>query len=76
MQFRINAVFKKDLPVNVITTAQSSLTAAQSSLADALNAIEASRIDLALKKRVRASVSAIMALQLFLVEEIGEQDLH
>lgn len=62
--------------MNVITTAQSSLTAAQSSLADALNAIEASRIDLALKKRVRASVSAIMALQLFLVEEIGEQDLH
>ena len=73
MQFRINAVFKKDLPVNVITTAQSSLTAAQSSLSDALNAIESSRIDVALKKRVRASVNQILALQLFLVEEIGEQ---
>ncbi len=62
--------------MNVLTTAQSSLSAAQSSLSEALDAIESSRIDLSLKKRIRASVNQIQALQLFLVEEIGEQDLH
>ncbi len=62
--------------MKILTTAQSSLSAAQSSLSDALDAIESSRIDLSLKKRIRASVSQIQALQLFLVEEIGEQDLH
>ncbi len=62
--------------MNVLTTAQSSLSAAQSSLSEALAAIESSRIDLSLKKRIRASVNQIQALQLFLVEEIGEQDLH
>ena len=62
--------------MNAISIAQSSLSAAQSSLSDALDAIESSRIDLSLKKRIRASVNQIQALQLFLVEEIGEQDLH
>jgi hypothetical protein len=62
--------------VNVITTAQSSLSAAQVSIADALNAIESSRIDLSLKKRVRALVAPLHSLQLFLLEELGEQEVN
>ncbi len=62
--------------MNVLTTAQSSLSAAQSSIADALNAIESSRIDLDIKKRVRALVAPLHSLQLFLVEELAEQDLN
>jgi hypothetical protein len=64
--------FEKEFLAMQIKSVQTSLALAQHEIGHALDQIESSRIDASLKRRVREMVSGIVALQLFLSEEISE----
>lgn len=59
-------------PNFISSEVQRNLEAAQNQIGLALDQIESSRIDVAIKRRVRSMVAGIQSLQLFLAEEISE----